>query len=156
MTSTSDGRDVVIETSRILNDDVLTDLHEDQLEKIQYHVKTCCGRYKKSDERHKIKQLSEKRPPDENCTTSELPSPGNRYKRRKSVVQCNPRKKPFIICDKIKCKGSNERFRIEDSKRATNFINAYNFNKLYNSAKELFAADFMYHTSCMEGYLLKF
>lgn len=63
----------------------------------------------------------------------------------------------------MKCKGSNERFRIKDTKCAVNFLNANNFNKdvvytrciLYKSAKDLFAADIMYRKSCMEGYLLK-
>ena len=64
----------------------------------------------------------------------------------------------------MKCKDSNERFRIEDTKRAVNFLNAYNFNKdvvytrciLCKSPKDLFAADIMYHKSCMEEYLLQF
>ena len=64
----------------------------------------------------------------------------------------------------MKCKGSNKCFRTEDSKCAVNFLNAYHFNKdvvytrflLYKSAKDLFAADIMYHKWCMEGYLLQF
>ena len=64
----------------------------------------------------------------------------------------------------MKCKGSNERIRIEDTKCAVNFLNANNFYKdvvymrciLYKSAKDLFAADMMYHKLCMKGYLLHF
>lgn len=73
-----------------------------------------------------------------------------------------PGKKPCIICDKVKCTGSNEHFWIEDAKREVNFLNVYKFNKdvvhtwciMYKLANDLFAADIMYHKSYMEGYLL--
>ena len=43
-TKTPEGRDVVIETSRILSDDSLYNLSENELNKIQYPVKTCYAR----------------------------------------------------------------------------------------------------------------
>ena len=51
LTSTPEGREKIIQTSNLLNDDTLVDLVESDLDKIQYHVKTCYARYKKTGER---------------------------------------------------------------------------------------------------------
>ena len=120
--------------------------------------------YTRSGERYKTTEVPEKRSNPESSTVRELFSPESRHKRRKTHTESDERKKSCIICDKVKCKGSNECFRIDDTKRAVNFPNTYNFNKdviyarciLYKSAKDLFAADIMYRKSCMEGYSLQF
>ena len=61
LTSTPEGREKIIQTSNLLNDDTLVDLVESDLDKIQYHVKTCYARYKKTGERYALKKESEKR-----------------------------------------------------------------------------------------------
>ena len=160
LTSTPDGRSVIIQTSRAL----LVELTDEDLQNIQYHVRTCYSRYKRSGARQKTTEVPKKRSNPESFIVNELSSPESRHKRRKTHTESDVRKKPCIICDKVNCKDSNERFQIEDTKRAVNFLNAYNFNKdfvytrciLCKSAKDLFAADFMYHKSYMEGYLLQF
>ena len=53
LTSTHKGRDAVNKTSRILSDDTLYRLNETDLNKIQYHVKTCYTRYKKAEQKWK-------------------------------------------------------------------------------------------------------
>ena len=83
---------------------------------------------------------------------NKLSSPESRHKRRKTHTEKDAKRKPCIICDKVKCKDSNERFRIEDTKGAVNFLNAYNFNRdvvytrciLYKSAKDFIGGDIMY------------
>ena len=46
LTGTPEGRNIVIKTSWKLSDDTLCRLNETDLNKIQYHVKTCYARYK--------------------------------------------------------------------------------------------------------------
>ena len=164
LTSTPGGRSVIIQTSRILDDDLLVGLTDEDLQNIQYHVRTCYSRYKRSGARQKTTEVPKKRSNPESFIVNELSSPESRHKRQKTHTESDARKKPCTKCDKVKCKDSNEGFRIEDTKRAVNFLNAYNFNKdviytrciLWKSAKDLFTADFMYHKPYMEGYLLQF
>ena len=118
LTSTPDGRSVIIQTSRVLDVDLLVELTDEDLQSIQYHVRTCYSRYKRSGERHKTNEVPEKRSNPDSDIANQLSSPENRHKRRKTLVQSDSRKKPCIICDQVKCKGSHERFRIEDTKRA--------------------------------------
>ena len=56
LTSTEEGRKVLIQTSRLLQNDVITNLPENDLSRIQYHVKTCHATYKRKGERYKEKQ----------------------------------------------------------------------------------------------------
>ena len=60
LTTTPDGRDMVIKTSKILPDDTLYRLNETDLKKIQYHVKTYYARYKKDRERSEKKTLEKR------------------------------------------------------------------------------------------------
>ena len=47
ITSTEEGRNVLIQTSQSLQDDLIKNLAEVDLSNIQYHVKTCYSTYKK-------------------------------------------------------------------------------------------------------------
>lgn len=119
--------------------------------------------FKCSGERNQTRGVPEKLSQPESTIVIELFSPECIHKRRKCHVGSEAMNKPCINSDKANCKGSNERFQFEDTKCAVNSLNTYKFNKdihtrciLYKSAKGLFAADIMYHKSCMEGYLLPF
>ena len=159
LTSTTEGRTVIIEKSKILKDDLLIDLSENEYLCIKYHLRTCYAGYRL---RKAVAKSPEKPSQTDEGDISSISSP-KRHKRRK-IVKTDPKDKPCIICDQIKFKGTSERHRIEDFKRAVNFLNAFNFNKdivhtrciLCKTAKDIFAADIMYHKSCMESYLLKF
>ena len=56
------------------------------------------------------------------------------------------------------------RYRISEKSRAMNFIRAYNFFKddvhtrciLYKTPGDIFAADIMYHKTCLDLYFYKF
>ena len=98
LTSTPDGRRVIIETSRILQDDVLLGLNEEEHSKIHYHVKSCYARYKRAGERESARGLPEKRQTDESIANIDVTSPV-RQKRQIPLVQTDPRKKnpaPFV------------------------------------------------------------
>ena len=146
------GQSVITQTSRVLDDDLLVELTDEDLQNIQYHGRTCYSRYKRPGERHKTTEVAEKRSNLESSIVSKLSSTESRHKRRKTHTEKDAKRKPCIICDKVKCKDSNERFRIEDTKRAVNFLNAYNFNKdvvytrciLHKSAKDFIGGDIMY------------
>ena len=129
LTSTPGGRSGIIQTSRVLDDDLLVELTDEDLQNIQYHVRTCYSRYKRSGARQKTTEVPKKRSNPESFIVNELSSPESRHKRQKTHTESDARKKPCTKCDKVKCKDSNEGFRIEDNKRAVNFLNAYNFNK---------------------------
>ena len=81
-------------------------LNKNKLNKIQYHVKTCYARYKKAGERSKKKVLG-KGSYMETLPSVQITSPDGRHKRRKTVDTCDSRKKPCIICNQIKYKGSS-------------------------------------------------
>ena len=76
----------------------------------------------------------------------------------------SPREKPCIICNHIKLKGEIKRWRISEYSRAKKFLAAANFNKddvytrcvLMHNLGDVYAADVMYHSSCMSSYILKF
>ena len=104
LTRTPEGRDVVIKTSRILSDDTLYTLNETDLNKIQYHVKTCYGRYNKYGERSEKKALG-KRSHTEISLTNQMTRPEGKQKRKKTVDTCDSRNEQCILCNQIKYKG---------------------------------------------------
>ena len=66
LTSTREGRNVLLKTSQSLNvnDELMNNLSDHDLEKIQYHVKTCYASYKGKGEKNeqkksKLKRISE-------------------------------------------------------------------------------------------------
>ena len=56
LTSTSEGRNVLYKTSKSLNDELMNNLSENDIEKIQYHVKSCYASYKRKGERNDQKK----------------------------------------------------------------------------------------------------
>ena len=166
LTSTSDGRDKVVKTSKLLSDNVLFNLSESELSAIQYHVNSCYGRYIKSGERFAQKQATEKRPADNQASPKEIASPSSHIKRRKVTERhsLSIKDKPCIICNHLKRKNVTDRYRMCEKANAKNFINAYNFFKddvytrcaMYKMEGDIFAADIMYHHTCLVAYLKKF
>ena len=143
------------------NDYLLVKSTDKDLQRTQYHVWTCYSRYKLSGETQKTSEVPENSWNTERSIASELSSPESRHKRRPAFTESEAKKKPFIFYDKAKCKGSNERFWRENSKRAVNFLNAYNVYKnlvhiwcmLQKLAKSSFEAGIMYQKSCIEGWV---
>ena len=91
LTSTPEGREKVIKTSHLLADDILYGLNDSELSQIQYHVRWCYARYKRTGERHVQNQDVSKRQNTETKTSIEITSPVNRLKRRKTIDNLKPR-----------------------------------------------------------------
>ena len=171
LTSTSKGRQTLIDSSNFLNDELIDGV-EDQ-EKIKYHLKPCFSNYKKKTERSKRKHDRED---DENVTenepsTSEQGTPLRISKRLKmdstaSTTSNNDdkEKNPCIVCNKLKCKDIERRYRICEADRAKRFLSAIKYNKdmvytrcsMSESVGDVFANDVMYHKNCMTNYLRRF
>ena len=161
LTITSGEHPVIIQRSGIWHDYLLIKSTDKDLQSTLYHVWTCYSRYKLSGERQKTSEVPEKSWNPERSIASELSSPESRHKRRPAFTESEAKKKPFIFYDKAKCKGSNERFWREDTKRVVNSLNAYNVYKnlvhiwcmLQKLAKGSFEAGIMYQNSCIEGWV---
>lgn len=163
LTSTEKGRRIVIDCSVLLKDDILEGIQENEYEQIKYHVNTCYSRYKRLKERTEIKvDIVEEETAE---STSSLDNQNeNRPKRRKLSMCTPPAEKPCIVCNHIKSKGDNRRFRICEVTRAHLFLSAIKFNKddvytrciLFENFGDVYAADVMYHKNCLSNYLRKF
>lgn len=44
LTSTENGRDLLFESSKILEDNLLSEIQEDEKDEVKYHVNTCYSR----------------------------------------------------------------------------------------------------------------
>ena len=84
---------------------------------------------------------------------------------KRTKIQCQMvKKKPCIICNKIKMKSDVKRYRICKIKRAKQLKSAMRFFKdevydgcvLLETGGDIFAADIKYHSNCLSNYLLKF
>ena len=120
---------VIIQRPRIWHEYLLVKSTNKHIQSTQYHVWTCYSRYKLSGERHKTIEVPEKSSNPERSIASELSSPESRHTRRPALTESEAKRKLFIFDDQVKCKGSNERFWTEDTKRAVNSLNAYNVYK---------------------------
>ena len=100
LTSTREGRNVLLKTSQSLNvnDELMNNLSDHDLEKIQYHVKTCYASHKRKSERNEQKKSTLKRTAEEPIV-SFLSSPESRQKRTKVSIPASPKEKPCIICN---------------------------------------------------------
>ena len=176
LTSTLNGRLTLIDCSNFLKDDLLDGVED--LEKIKYHTKPCFSNYKKQKE--KQKERSERKHnlendetvPEDEPSTSEQVEPVRSSKRLKidpasttpKIDDKDKEKKPCIVCNQMKCKGVDRRYRICEADRAKLFLSAMKYNKdvvytrcsLFESIGDVFANDVMYHKNCMANYLRKF
>ena len=161
LTSTEEGRKVLIQTSQLLQDEIIKNLPESDLNSIKYHVKPCFSNYKKKGERYNQTRKQKA----ESSTLSPLSSPTNHPKRSKVA---NPptdlKDKPCVICDHMKCQGESKRYRIGDASRAKKLLKAAAFNKdsvqtriiFMKTVGDVFAADIMYHNNCLIKYFMQF
>ena len=169
LTSTEKGRGVIVECSKLLNDELLEEIPDSQYENIRYHVNTCYPRYVRSKERlEKKAEIVPKTPQfsDEPSRCSSTSSEG-RFKRRKLMGNENTsiasEEKPCIICNQMKSRGDTKRLRICEATRANFFLSAIKFNKdvvytrcaLIEKPGDVYAADVMYHKNCLSNYLRK-
>ena len=76
----------------------------------------------------------------------------------------DPKEKPCIVCNQIKCKGDTKRYRISEDNRAKGLLRAATFNKdsvhtriiFLKTIGDVFAEDVMYHTNCLINYVTQF
>ena len=100
---------------------------------------------------------------EESSNTIQSPKPScSRPKRQKIVRSILPREKSCIICNHMTSKYDIIIIGLVSQKVLNFSVN--NFNKdvvharciLYQTVKDHFAADIMYHKNCMSTYILKF
>ena len=124
--STEAGRQTIISSSRKLEDCLVTNIDLNRLVDIRHHVKSCYATYKKKWARHKIGTPKQK---PEEPNLSPLASPVTQPERFKTRTSPDPRDKPCVICNHVKCQGDTKKFRIESSEVAARLLKAANFNK---------------------------
>ena len=122
---------------------------------IFYHLK-CYQPYILKGERRKSIEADQE--------TVEAP-PQKRQKRNSlgnSTVTKN--KSLCIICNRLKCKGTTDIFRICENERVQSFLDAtkYYLDEVYtrtstlNTIQDVFASDVYCHKLCINNYLLKY
>ena len=102
LTSPEAGRQT--STSRKL-DGLVTNIDQNRLVDIRYHVKSYYATYKKKGARHKVE--TPKRKPEE-PDLSPLTSAITRPKRFITITSLDPRDKPRVICNHVKCQGDTK------------------------------------------------
>lgn len=162
LTSTEDGRKIIIQTSEKLQDGMVAGIELHDRIHLQYHLKSCYSTYRKKGERH---DETQKRKADDECELSSVVSPVTRAKRSKPVVvAADPRDKPCVICNQRKNQGETKRSRVETAEKADCLLKAVNFNKdevhtrmiFFKEVGDVFAGDVMYHKNCLNKYLNQF
>ena len=89
-------------------------------------------------------------------------SPTSKLKWVKTTL--NVREKPCIFCNKFKCQGDSKWYRISEVNVAKTLLKAASFNKdsvhtqciLFKIVGDVFAADVMYHSNCLNKNFKKF
>ena len=158
--STEAYRQTIISTSRKLEDCLVTNIDQNRLVDVRYHAKSCYTKYKRKGERHEVETT--KRKPQEPDLSS-LTSPVTRPMRSKPITSPDPRDKPCVICNHVKCQGDTKRFKIESSEVADRLWKTANFNNdeihirptFLKQTGDLWAKDVMYHNNCMIKYISK-
>ena len=161
LTSTEDGRNIVIKTSEKLQDGLVAGIEPNDRINIQYHLKSCYSTYRKKGERCEEPQ---KRKAEEKSELLPAVSPVIRAKRSKPVVAADPKDKPCIICNQRKNHGETKRSRVETAEKADCLLKAVNFNKdevhtrmiFFKEIGDVFAGDVLYHKNCLNKYLNQF
>ena len=98
MTSTEAGRQTIISSSRTLEHFVVTNIDQNGLVDIRYHVKSCYAMYKKKVARHKVETPKQK---PEELNLSPMASPVTQPERFKTITSPDPRDKPCVICNHV-------------------------------------------------------
>ena len=154
LTSLEACRETMINTSRKLDDDLVTNIDQNTLADIRYHVQSCCAPYKKKGPRHNINTL--KRKPGE-PNLSPLTSPVTQPKRSKTITYPDSRGKPCFIRNHVKCQAHTKTFQIK-SLVVAEVQQGRNSNRLFflKETGYVCAKDIMYHNNCMNMYTSKF
>ena len=158
LTKTSDGIQKIKNASEALNDLLLHGLTENEIQNIKYHSTNCYVPYILKASRKKIKTENQNES-SSHTQVSELniSSPRTRGITENVKTVC-------VICKCMKHKTVVNLYRIAEHTRATRFLAAFQFNKddvyqrciFLKTAGDIYAADLMYHSSCMSSYLLQF
>ena len=82
---------------------------------------------------------------------------------KRSKTSPDPRDKPCVICNRVKCQGDTKRFQIQSSEVADRLRKAANFNKdeihirliFLKGTGDVWAQDVIYHNKCMNKYISK-
>ena len=154
LTSTENGRKHVIETSVLLKRDTT-----DNQQSFVYHLK-CYRPYILKGERRKAIEADRESKNDQETVEA---SPQKRQKRnsKKQYSTVAKNKSLCIICNRSKCKGTTDVFRICENERAQSFLDAtkYNLNEVYtktstlNTIQDVFPSDVYCHKLCINNYL---
>ena len=164
LTSTSNGRSVIINAFKHLGDNSLSSNSTEDVEKIKYHVNSCYASLKKKAERLKAVPTSDSgEATNIEDVSADVTLPITRKqsgssKRDKSIESL------CIICNCVKKKDIRKRHGIGQSSCAWQFLAAINFYKddvyrrciFCNTAGDIFAADICYHDNCLKGYFSQF
>ena len=138
----------------------MTNIDQNRLVDVRYHAKSCYSTYKRKVERHEVETT--KRKPQEPDLWS-LTSLVTRPMRSKAITSPDPRDKPCVICNHVKCQGDTKSFKIESSEVADRLWKAANFNNdeihirptFLKQTGDLLAKDVSYHNNCMIKYISK-
>ena len=161
-TSTEAGRQTIISTSRKIENGLVTNIDQNRLVDIRYHVKSCYSTYKKKRARQEVETPKQK---SEEPDLSPLTPPITRPKKSKTTTFPDPRDKPCVIYNHVKCQGNAKRFRIESSEVVVErLLKAANFNEdeihiiliFLKETGDVWAKDIMYHNNYKNKYISKF
>ena len=153
--STENGRGKLKIALQTLQDDLLAGVSTEDEENIRYHLKECYKKYILRAERAKDAPKNDTQ--NVEVEVPKLCSP-SRVKRRKTDEEKS------IICDKQKYKNDKVLYRLCEPPRVQKFMDALKFKldevytrcSIYQTVKDLFAADILSHKSCMNRYLIQY
>ena len=153
--STENDRAKLKIASQTLQDDLLAGVSTEDEENIRYHLKECYKKYILRAER--AKDAPENDTQNVEFEVPRLCSPSRAKRRKTDEEKC-------IICDKKKYKNDKVLYRLCELPRAQKFMDAIKFKldevytrcSIYQTVKDLFAADILSHKSCMNRYLIQY
>ena len=158
------GVQKVNDASRTLNDGLLDGLTTEQKLNIRYHSSNCYGPYVL-----KAARVVDNEPNNDSQSETQalscLEVDVTVTRTTRSASLSSPEGKTVcVICNHAKVKGDIKLWRVCENQRAATFLAALKFNKdevntrcvFLKTVGDIYAADIMYHTNCMSGYLLQF
>ena len=162
--SSENGRKRILDACEIRDDNVTKRLkHADCRENFMYHVSNNC--YKIYTMKTNLDRIAEERgkkeiPSEVNCTKITR-SESRRSPPMSDPSQTNIYHKQCIICDNKSVKKSYVKYRISESRRASEFLKATHFfqDAVFTRTCDIqdpthaFGADLYYHNECMIKYL---
>lgn len=173
-TSSEHGRNRILESAKIRDDEVYQRLNEGKAAYFVYHVSNeCYKRYTLKKTLDKISEGKSRQDRDANnvAGSSETQDASS---WRSTRAKAKPRRPPgmlidcyrkeCVVCGQIKYKGDFEKFRICEGDRAWKFLQAtvYFQDEVYTRTCDLqdvqsvFGADLFCHKKCIRSYLVKY